>query len=418
MSSNNKPDAPPPRFRYRVVQGGARRGYAVPLILERAGMLESFHTDVCGNAGWGAWLVKVASVFGIGGRLDLLARRKVPEEVVSKSHTYAVPSLRWAWRRWLQRLDEEAELRLHMRRVLETGDRISRHDFRNATHLYMMHNEFPNVMRKAREMGLKVVSEVYILQSTGSILKEERKLFPDWEDEAVDVDAISVEMSGEDVLFTQVDHYLCPSDFVRDDLVKNWGVDEGRTSVVPYGMAPAWLDIQQKPVTGRLLFVGTADLRKGIHYLAFAAEELKRRGRNYEFRVAGNVSDRIRNRPECRELTFLGRVPRDQIQDEFRQADVFVLPSLAEGSAEVTYEALACGLPIVTTRAAGSVARDGLDAIIVPERNVTALADAVECIVEDRALRENLSGSARAHAFNYTWERYGKRLVETLKSIG
>ena len=48
---------------------------------------------------------------------------------------------------------------------------------------------------------------------------------------------------------------------------------------------------------------------------------------------------------------------------------MFVLPSLAEGSAEVTYEAIAAGVPVVTTRAAGSVVRDGIEGRIVPERD-------------------------------------------------
>jgi len=62
----------------------------------------------------------------------------------------------------------------------------------------------------------------------------------------------------------------------------------------------------------------------------------------------------------CRSLSFLGRVPRDRIHEEFQTADLFVLPTLAEGSAEVTYEALAAGLPVITTKSAGSVVRDGI----------------------------------------------------------
>lgn len=402
---------------YMVAQTGARRGYAVPAILEQAGLLDSFHTDVCGNTGWGAGLVALASCFGIGGRIRLLAKRKVPEEVVGKTHTYAVPSLRWAARRRLQRPGAEAEFRLHMQRVLETGDEIVRQGLGRATHLYVMYSEFPSLMREVRKQGLKVVAEVFILHSTNAILRKERKLFPGWEEEAPDWDAISAEMSGEDVLFTQVDHYICPSEAVRQDLIENWGVQAGKTAVVPYGMSPAWLELKPEPVRGRLFFAGTADLRKGIHYLAMAAEELKRRGRNYEFRVAGHVTDLVRHRPECQNLTFLGRVSRDQIQNEYRQADVFVLPTLAEGSAEVTYEAMACGLPLVTTLAAGSVARDGVEALIVPERNALALADALECLVEDRELRSRLSAAARARAAEYTWDFYGGRLTRALMSF-
>ena len=187
--------------------------------------------------------------------------------------------------------------------------------------------------------------------------------------------------------------------------------------MVPYGMNQKWLELEPKPRRGRVLFVGTADLRKGIHYLAMAAEKLTGRGLNYEFRVAGNVTDQVRSQPACRHLNFLGRVPRDRIHKEFQQADVFVLPSLAEGSAEVTYEAIAAGVPVVTTRAAGSVARDAIEGRIVPERDPEALADAIEQIVEDRAARDRMAHAARERARDYTWERYGKRLVTALKRL-
>ena len=219
------------------------------------------------------------------------------------------------------------------------------------------------------------------------------------------------------MFFTHADHYICPSESVRADLVQKWGVSIERTMMVPYGMNQKWLELEAKPRRGRLLFVGTAELRKGIHYLAMAAEKLISRGLNYEFRVAGNVTDQVRRQPVCRHLNFLGRVARDRIHQEFQQADVFVLPSLAEGSAEVTYEAIAAGVPVVMTRAAGSVARDAIEGRIVPERDPDALADAIEQIVEDRALRDRMALAARERARDYTWEQYGERLVAALQGL-
>jgi glycosyltransferase involved in cell wall biosynthesis len=166
-----------------------------------------------------------------------------------------------------------------------------------------------------------------------------------------------------------------------------------------------------------VLFAGTANLGKGIHYLAMAVERLIGSGYRYQFRVAGNVTRRVARQPLCRNLQLLGRVPRDRIHEEFAAADVFVLPSLAEGSAGVTYEALASGVPVVTTRAAGSVVRDGIDGRIVPERDPEALADAIAEIVEDREERARMSVAARERARDYTWDRYGERLVAALRSL-
>src|SRR5258708_9594943 len=122
-----------------------------------------------------------------------------------------------------------------------------------------------------------------------------------------------------------------------------------------------------------------------------AAEKLVECGKGYEFRVAGNVERSLADREQCRYLRFLGRVPRAKIRGEFAVADVLVLPSLAEGSAETTYEALACGVPVVTTPEAGSVVRDGIDGRIGPSRGAEALANAISEIVEDRQKHERRS---------------------------
>ncbi len=119
----------------------------------------------------------------------------------------------------------------------------------------------------------------------------------------------------------------------------------------------------------------------------------------------------------CRNLTFLGRVPRDRVRSEFQQADIFVLPSLAEGSAEATYEALAAGLPVITTKAAGSVVRNGIEGRIVLERDPDALAQAIEEITEDRALRNRMALAARARARDFTWHRYGEQLLAALAGV-
>src|SRR6185503_19097558 len=113
-------------------------------------------------------------------------------------------------------------------------------------------------------------------------------------------------------------------------------------------------------------------------YFALTAEKLAHRppstAHRFEFRVAGNVTPRVAQQSICRPLKFLGRVPRAGMVSEFARADVLVLPSLAEGSAEVTYEALACGVPVITTPEAGSVVRDGVEGRIVPSRDPEALA--------------------------------------------
>ncbi len=76
-------------------------------------------------------------------------------------------------------------------------------------------------------------------------------------------------------------------------------------------------------------------------------------------------------------------------------ADVFVFPSLFEGSAVVTYEALACGLPCIVTPRPGSVVRDGVEGLIVPARDVEALAAAWNGSAATRGSARDLAAAAR-----------------------
>lgn len=377
-------------------------------------MLETFHTDVCGNAGWGRWLAKCGWLPWVGARLARLATRRVPEAIRFKTVTKVMPNLRWIGRSFACSQNASVNFAMEIQHQIDLGNAVTAKGFGAATHLYSMLGEFPTLLIEAKKRGLVVVTEVYILLSADLRVAEEQAKFPDWEEAPPDWAGIKGKHLKEDVLFTVTDHYICPSQAVQQDLVENWGVKPLQTSVIPYGMDPRWLTLEPQPEPGRILFVGTADLRKGIHYLALAAEELTRRGRIYEFRVAGHVTERVRCQPVCQKLTFLGRIPRDRIQEEFQAADVFVLPSLAEGSAEVTYEAMASALPLVVTHSAGSVARDGVEAIIVPERDIFALADALERLVEDRELRHRMAFAARMRAKDYTWDRYGARLAEVL----
>jgi glycosyltransferase involved in cell wall biosynthesis len=403
--------------KFIVSQVGARRGYAVPAILERAGMLERFYTDLCGNVGLGRALLSGKHLPLIGSRLARLGARKVPKEIIAKTHTFESACLQAHIYDFFGRKDPHRQFRRLIQTSQVRARAMIRQGFGSATHIYSMLSEGGEFLAEAHRRGLKVVSEIYILLATERVMVTERRAFPNWEPETPDYASLRRRFLKEDVIMTRTHFYICPSEAVRDDLVRHWGVATERAKVVPYGMNPQWLALETKPQRGRLLFVGTAELRKGIHYLAMAAEKLIGRGRNYEFRVAGNVTDQVRRQPVCRHLNFLGRVPRDRIHQEFQQADVFVLPSLAEGSAEVTYEAMAAGVPMVTTRAAGSVARDAIEGRIVPERDPDALADAIEQIVEDRALRDRMALASRERARDYTWEQYGERLVAALQGF-
>jgi len=413
VASHVEQTAPP---RIIVVQMGARHDYAVPAAFERLGMLEALYTDLCATQGLARAAAGLARLpVPMRARFAALGARLPPSAVARKTTTFDWIGLQlnMIWQTGRAASDSLAGRRYGMlSRAL--GEHMIRAGYGAATHVYSLFGEGGPFLTEARRRGLRVIVEVYIALSADTIVRAEARAFPGWSGRLSPGPMVSrsARAHGE-LLLTASDTFVCPSEFVRDDLVAVAGVAREKTVVVPYTVGEPWLAIDNRPEPGQVLFAGTADLRKGIHYLATAADRLRAR-RRYRFRVAGHAEPEVTGQPVCRALEFLGRVPRTQIHREFAAADLLVLPSLAEGSAGVTYEALGAGLPVVTTRAAGSVVRDGIEGLIVPERDPDALASAIEAIVEDRPRRERMAAAARERAREFTVDKFAGRLAESL----
>jgi glycosyltransferase involved in cell wall biosynthesis len=402
--------------RFIVVQTGARHGYAVPAVFERLGMLEALYTDLCGTRGLGRVAANLARFpLPMRARLAALGARLPPPEVAKKTKTFDWVGLHLAaaWR--IRSGTFDSLIQPYYRRLERAlGESMIRAGFGDATHVYSMLGEGGSFLVEAKCRGVQVISDVYTTLSGDEIVRAEARAFPGWSSTLLpDLAELSSVPRPNDIMLTASDTFVCPSEFVRNDLVSAWGVAREKTLVVPYSVDEKWLSAGNQPEPGRILFAGTADLRKGIHYLAMAADLLSAR-HHYRFRIAGHVAPEVRRQPICKSLEFLGRLPRSRIHEEFASADVLVLPGLAEGSASVTYEALAVGVPVITTKASGSVVRDGIDGLIVPERKPEALARAIESIIEDRPRRQRMALAARKRALEFTVDRWADRLVSEL----
>lgn len=402
-------------MRFLAVQIGARRSYAVPVALQNAGMLERFYTDITADVGFGRWLVKCGPLLGFRRAAARLAARRLPDSIRAKTVTFGRPNLWFACNRALCSPDPAARFCEQLRWNRALGSAMIRRGFGDATHLYSMLGECRPMLAESKKRGLTVVTEFYIPLSTEQVVAREHRAFPEWEPLPPDLNMVRRQFPNEENLLAFTDHALCPAEPVRLDLETNFGFPSQLSAVVPYGVDASWLKLAPQPEPGRVLFVGTAGLRKGIHYLAMAAEHLHSLGRPYEFRVAGDFAPNVPHLSAAHYLLFLGRIPRSRIQAEFAAADVFALPSLVEGSAEATYEALAAGVPVVTTPGAGSVVRHQVEGLIIPEREPEALAMAIDQIVQDRQLRKHMASCARRRARQFTLDRYGDRLIAALR---
>jgi glycosyltransferase involved in cell wall biosynthesis len=398
--------------RFIAIQTGARRNYVIPSVLEHAGLLEVLYTDVCGDAGLGRALDLCCPPFLKRGGVARLLNRRVPQNLRNKVRTVDLCAFRYAVRRYRAGDDQVNQYRALSTYVDEFGRSLIKRGVGRATHVFTTFGDGLPFLEVAKREGLGIVADIYTSPLTYRIVEDEKRRYPGLEP-FVPQQVIDASRAWFEKFVSLVDVFVTPSSFVRRGLAE-FGVPEAKCPLVPYSVDGSWLKTACEPEKGRVLFAGTAGVGKGIHVLGMAAGRLAHRG--YDFRVAGNVSDAVRRGGLTRGLNFLGRVPRARIRDEFSRADVFVLPTLAEGSAGATYEALAAGVPVVTTEAAGSVVRDGVDGFIIPTSDAEALAGRVEQLVEDRALRERMSRAARARAREYTFERYAERLVEACRT--
>ena len=157
---------------------------------------------------------------------------------------------------------------------------------------------------------------------------------------------------------TLADRIVVNSRWSLEALVKQ-GVQESKLNIIPLCFEPptdtphAALRTPNPTAPLRVLFLGQVILRKGIQYLMQSAKMLE--GENIRFDVvgpAGITPEAMRSAPK--NMFFHGRSTRDQTVDWYRQSDVFVLPTLSDGFALTQLEAMAHGLPVVTTRRAGA----------------------------------------------------------------
>jgi len=391
-----------------VTQIGARHRYAVARMLFRHGALSRLYTDLCLSSSY----LPEASRWLLPARLRRRIADGIPSELV---YSAAIVNFRAALTPSSVPYEHYGLMdEMFGRKMIEwgTGD---------ANIVYGMLGSGVSFWRYAKAHGLTIAVDMFITPVAHKIVCREREAFPDWEQPGPRADYENELIDGMTREAIQAaDLLICPSETVCDGVSAFTAEDRGiavpSMIVVPYGLQANGGKVGN-PTQGRILFAGTAELRKGIHYLAAAAQLLAASGHFYEFRVAGLVNERVRKHPATRSLVFLGHLSREQLDEEYRLADVFVLPTLAEGSPAVVHEALAAGVPVVTTRSAGSVVTDGLEGFIVPERDSFALAAAIEKIVFDRSLRSAMSEAARATAARFDEGPWGQRLLAALETL-
>lgn len=259
-------------------------------------------------------------------------------------------------------------------------------------------------------------------RASRAILLEETEREPEWAMTLHGTLDSPQKTARKDAELHQADLVIVASTFTRRTLEQAPDF-RGTVMTIPYG-APA-LDLspgQPAPPRGRgdklrVLFVGSLGQRKGLSYLFRAVRSL---GAGVELTVIGS-----RPLVECpaldRELRAVRWIPtctHREVLAEMAAHDVFVFPSLFEGFGLVLLEAMAMGLPIITTpnTAGPDLITDGLEGFIVPIRSDQAIAERLDLLRRNPDLRADMAERARARAREFTWAHYGESLAACISS--
>ena len=194
------------------------------------------------------------------------------------------------------------------------------------------------------------------------------------------------------------------------------GFAEERLFYLPRGVDVERFTPGERPPIFRAIFSGALIERKGVHHLLEAWKRLALK--DAELWLIGAVHSEMKPHLKnfgTENVKVIGFAARPE--EYLRQATIHVFPSQCEGSAKVTYEAAACGLPQITTREAGDVVQDGIEGIIIPPGDVDALAAAIQHLYDHPQVVDRMSLAARERVVNnFTWDHFRTRLLEAYRT--
>lgn len=213
------------------------------------------------------------------------------------------------------------------------------------------------------------------------------------------------------------DLILCPSKFVFDSC-RFAGVPENRLRILPYGFDPGRFHVdhgsRNDTSTFKIVFVGSFCYRKGSHILLDAFHQLNNAYSNVELHIFGKVIDPPNYQTE--NVIFYGHLPQTVLAEKLKEMDVMAFPTFFEGSAYAVYQALASGLPVITTPNCGSVVDDSCG-ILLEEISPDSLYKSLERLYLHQDNLRKMSMAAPKVACQYSWQNYGIQLNKILHEV-
>jgi glycosyltransferase involved in cell wall biosynthesis len=386
-----------------VTHAGRRDSYQLALALDEGNLLESLITDFY-------WNPSVYSMLK-----TVLPHRGVPERIrpglnpnhvrLSMKAVLADIAMKLATGKDLNGYKDAALGTAARRRAIETHSALF-------SYSYYAHSAF----RPAdTEIDYRFLFQLHPHpQAVRDILAEEMERTP--------IAKASLMMEGELCLPQEAFERLAQ----EADLANGWaaasqytaqtlaahGIPAEKIHVVPYGVSlddfPPRLHPPAKDEPFTIIYVGSLIQRKGLSYLLDAVRALKTKNVRLILRGRGGIDRELLKHYSDIDFDLKLGVPLQELVQDLHRSDVFILPSLTEGFAQVILEAMACGLPVITTAntCAPDVMTSGVHGFILPIRDSKAIEEKIVWGMGHRDALAAMGQCAAEQAGTFTLERF------------
>ena len=394
-----------------VAQRGAREHYLAARALARSGQLAALFTD------WYApkeWLFKrILLAFGQTGRRMCAAKAE-------GVHDSFVMTMRWRtiFARLVEKFscNDESLYEKFLRADVSFARQLAAANLPNHDVIFVYSYAALEAIRVARSRGiLTVLDQIDPGPVEFRLVAAEQDAWPQYALGSADYPKEYYERLRQE--WSVADVIIVNSEWSRDALIAE-GVREEKIEILPLGYENNHC-VQSVSSTNkkslRVLWLGQVNIRKGIQYLVEAARLLK--GSPVEIVVAGPIqirSEVIASAPN--NIQWLGPVTRDSVGTLYASSDVFVLPTISDGFAITQLEAMAHGLPVITTTHCGQVVQDGLNGFVIPSRSAEALAEAILRFVRDRKMVSDMKPACLERSRQFGVDVYQQRLLSIIEN--
>lgn len=274
---------------------------------------------------------------------------------------------------------------------------------------------------KTLEKGKEYAEQVIVRTATEYEREKKKRLLPEFKKYGINKYPVpEMRIEKRERTLKKADKVIAISGFVKESLIAG-GIPEEKIYLAPFGV-----NANDYPTSGdntgkfTVLFMGSININKGVPYLLDAWERNGWQNDNEaQLILGGRISSKLEEIIAERDIDNLKTPGYVKPQKYYQQASVFCFPSLSEGFGKVIPEAMASGLPVITTQHTGGpdLITDGKEGYIVESRDADAIADKLQYLRKNPEKRNKMGNEALQIAKENPWDKHTDKVIDIIHQI-